>query len=141
MRKTIKMTKTNKTKQKQSKKIKSSNYAFTIRPLTKEEGGGYLIEYPDLPGCMSDGETIEEAIANGIDAINCWVEASKAIDRKVPKASGELQSGKWVQRVPKSLHAKLVMLAKREGVSLNTMVITLLAGGLGLHHQKRYKVC
>ena len=40
-------------------------YRFTVRPMTAEEGGGYLIEFPDLPGCMSDGETIEEAIANG----------------------------------------------------------------------------
>jgi hypothetical protein len=35
----------------------------------QDEGGGYLIEFPDLPGCMSDGATIEEAITNGIDAI------------------------------------------------------------------------
>jgi len=37
------------------------------------EGGGYLIEFPDLPGCMSDGETPEEAIANGRDALKCAV--------------------------------------------------------------------
>ena len=37
-------------------------YAFTIRPLEADEGGGYLIEFPDLPGCMADGETVEEAI-------------------------------------------------------------------------------
>lgn len=35
------------------------DYPFTIRHLSKEDGGGYLIEFPDLPGCMSDGETIE----------------------------------------------------------------------------------
>jgi HicB_like antitoxin of bacterial toxin-antitoxin system len=44
-------------------------YRFTITPLPEDEGGGYPIEFPDLPGCMSDGETIEEAIANGIDAM------------------------------------------------------------------------
>jgi antitoxin HicB len=38
--------------------IKVPEYPFTIRHLSKEEGGGYLIEFPDLPGCMSDGETI-----------------------------------------------------------------------------------
>jgi hypothetical protein len=36
-------------------------YHFTVRPLSKEEGGGYLVEYSDIPGCMSDGETIEES--------------------------------------------------------------------------------
>jgi hypothetical protein len=41
-------------------------YRFTIRPLSEDdESGGYLIEFPDLPGCMSDGETIEQAIVHG----------------------------------------------------------------------------
>ncbi len=40
-------------------------YQFTVRPLSKVEGAGYLVEYPDIPGCMSDGDTIAEAIANG----------------------------------------------------------------------------
>ena len=44
-------------------------YPFTIRPLTEDEGSGYLIEYPDLPGCISDGSTPAEAIANGRDAV------------------------------------------------------------------------
>ena len=40
-----------------------------VRPLSKEEGGGYLVQYPEIPGCMSDGETVEEAIANGREAL------------------------------------------------------------------------
>lgn len=44
-------------------------YQFTVRPLSREEGGGYSVEYPDIPGCLSDGETVEEAIANGREAI------------------------------------------------------------------------
>lgn len=40
--------------------------------MNAEEGGGYLISFPDLPGCMSDGETIDEAIANGQDAFSGW---------------------------------------------------------------------
>jgi len=47
----------------------TSAYPFTIRPLSEEEGGGYLIEFPDVPGCISDGETPEEAIRNGRDAL------------------------------------------------------------------------
>jgi antitoxin HicB len=46
-------------------------YPFQVRPLTEEEGGGYLIEFPDIPGCISDGETPEEAIVNGRDALKC----------------------------------------------------------------------
>jgi antitoxin HicB len=44
------------------------DYPFEIRPLLKEEGGGYSIVFPDLPGCRSDGETPEEAVVNGRDA-------------------------------------------------------------------------
>lgn len=107
-------------------------YPFNIRQLTQEEGGGYFIEFPDLPGCMSDGETIDEAIENGKDAVECWIEAAIEMGRSIPKP-GELakQSGKWVQRVPKSIHLRLVKRAQEEGVSLNTLVITILSESLG----------
>lgn len=111
--------------------IKISEYPFTIRHLSKAEGGGYLIEFPDFPGCMSDGETIEEAIKNGQGAMEAWVDAAKKMSRPIPKP-GELegQSGKWVQRVPKSIHFQLVNRAKEEGVSLNTLVIMMLSKSL-----------
>jgi len=48
---------------------KLEEFQFAVRPLSAEEGGGFLVEYPDIPGCMSDGETIEEAIANGKEAL------------------------------------------------------------------------
>ena len=114
------------------KKEKILDYPFTIRHLSKEDGGGYLIEFPDLPGCMSDGETMEEAIENGHDAVRSWMHAAKEIKRPIPKP-GELekQSGKWVQRVPKSMHLRLVEKAAEEGVSLNTLIITMIAEALG----------
>jgi antitoxin HicB len=73
---------------------------------------------------MSDGETIEQAIANGMDAIQCWIAIAKEKDREIPD-SGDIanQSGKWVQCVPRSLHAKLTRQAKCEHVSLNTVSI------------------
>ncbi|MEE9451489.1 MAG: type II toxin-antitoxin system HicB family antitoxin [Gammaproteobacteria bacterium] len=119
--------------------MKTFDYPFTIRQLNKEEGEGYLIEFPDLPGCMSDGETIMEVITNGQDAIACWIKAAKEAGRNIPKPRElENQSGKWVQRVPKSLHLKLVQQAKREGVSLNTLVVSVIAEALGeknAHHK------
>ena len=51
-------------------------YQPHISILPIEEGGGYLIEFSDLPGCISDGDTIDEAIANGRDAIFCWIETA-----------------------------------------------------------------
>lgn len=119
--------------------MKQIDYPFIIRPLSKKEGGGVLIEYPDLPGCMSDGETINEAISNGRDAVECWLKAARESGRIIPKPSSELPSGKWVQRVPKSMHAKLIEQAKKEGVSLNTLVVSLIAIGLGLHGKTREK--
>lgn len=120
--------------------MKIPDYPFTIKHLSNEDGGGYLIEYPDLPGCISDGETIEEAIENGKGAIQAWMEAAKEINRPIPKP-GELesQSGKWVQRVPKFIHLRLVNRAKEEGVSLNTLVITMLAESLGGEHLEKIK--
>jgi len=117
---------------------KISEYPFIIRHLSSEEGSGYLIEFPDLPGCMSDGETIDEAIENGQDAIQTWMTAAREMNKPIPNP-GELesQSGKWVQRVPKSIHLRLVNRARDEGVSLNTLVIMMLseslAGELSTH--------
>ena len=59
-------------------------YRLTIRPLPQDEGGGYLIAFPDLPGCMSDGETIEEAIVQGVDAMRGWIEAMRAEGHPIP---------------------------------------------------------
>jgi antitoxin HicB len=114
--------------------MNDTEYRFTVRPLTEEEGGGYLVEFPDLPGCMSDGETVEEAIANAEDAKRCWIAAMQEARRPVPPPSVEPPegySGKWQLRAPKSLHRRLAERAKREGVSLNTLAVTLLAEGLG----------
>ena len=107
-------------------------YPCTIRPLAEEEGGGYLIEYPDLPGCMSDGETTEEAITNGQEAIAAWIATAEAMGRNIP-VPGQIErySGKWLQRAPKSLHGRLMEQAKREGVSFNTYVTTILAEAIG----------
>jgi antitoxin HicB len=113
-------------------------YAHIISPLSDEDGGGYLITFPDLPGCMSDGETEAEAVANGRDAFIAVVSALADMGRDIPAPSFSPDSasmpgapGKFVARVPKSIHAKLTTRAKAEGVSLNTLVLALIAEGLG----------
>jgi predicted RNase H-like HicB family nuclease len=52
-----------------------------------EEGGGFLATAPDLPGCMSDGATPEEAVSNIQDAIIAWIEAARDLGHAVPKPS------------------------------------------------------
>ena len=61
-----------------------------IEALPIEDGGGYLATVPDLPGCMSDGETREQAARNVGDAIAAWIEEARALGRTVPAPSRKL---------------------------------------------------
>lgn len=109
-----------------------SQYPFEIRPLSDEEGGGFLISFTDFTDCISDGETIEETIQNGMDALQETIAALESLNLAVPEpGSGGSYSGKFIQRVPKSIHARLVMRAKQEGVSMNSLVTSILAESLG----------
>lgn len=109
------------------------SYAHMVSPLSAEDGGGYLITFPDLPGCMSDGDTMEEVITNGRDAFASWVSARIDAGQEVPPPSAarpaQSYSGKFIVRVPRSLHARLAQNASAEGVSLNQYVTGLLARG------------
>ena len=59
-------------------------YAVLVEPLSAEDGGGYLATVPDLPGCVSDGESAEEALVNVQDAIVAWIEAATDLGHAVP---------------------------------------------------------
>jgi antitoxin HicB len=61
------------------------DYAVTVQPLPVHLGGGYYAQVPDLPGCMSDGETPQEAYANAQDAIVCWLEAAEELGLPIPQ--------------------------------------------------------
>jgi antitoxin HicB len=117
-------------------------YARVVTPLPEEDGGGYLLTIPDLPGCMADGETMEEAMENGRDAFIGWISAQIDMGRDVPAPQWQAEavphdvSGKFIQRVPRTVHAKLVRRAKAEGVSLNSLVLTFIAEGLGRRERK-----
>jgi antitoxin HicB len=104
-------------------------YQFTVRPLSKEEGGGYLVEYPDIPGCMSDGETVEEAIANGREALRDCVAVLQESGRKAPKPG--IDAAQWRQRLPRTLYSKLTVQAENEGVSINSFVTAIIAEAIG----------
>lgn len=66
-------------------------YPIVIEPLCDEDGGGYIATAPDLPGCMSDGDTYEEAAHNVQDAIECWLEAAHELGREIPQPTQHLQ--------------------------------------------------
>jgi antitoxin HicB len=108
---------------------KTDEYRITIRPLSKDEGGGYLVEYPEIPGCMSDGETIEEAIANGREALRDCLAVFRESGRPAPRPS--IEAAQWRQRLPRTLYQKLTEQAKSEGVSINSLVTAMIAEAIG----------
>ena len=112
-----------------STKRNLNQYPFTVRPLSKDEGGGYLVEYLDVPGCMSDGETVEEAITNGKEALRDCLDVFQESGRKVPKPV--VEAAQWRQRLPRSLYSKLTQQAENEGVSINSLVSVMIAEAIG----------
>jgi antitoxin HicB len=62
-------------------------YPVIISPLSEDDGGGFLATVPDLPGCMSDGETPAEAVENVQDAIAEWLDLARELGRPIPSPS------------------------------------------------------
>jgi antitoxin HicB len=67
-------------------------YPVIIEPLPQDEGGGFVALVPDLPGCMSDGETAEAALSSVMDAVTAWIEEATTLGRPVPPPSRHLQA-------------------------------------------------
>lgn len=109
-------------------------YKYTLYPA---EEGGYVIEIPDLPGCISQGETAEEALFMIEDAKRGWLEVAldQGISISEPSRLSSDFSGKFNIRVPKSLHKVLAEKAKEENISLNQFILYQLSRGVGYNGQ------
>lgn len=70
------------------------NYDILIRPLPEDEGGGYVGYVPDLQGCMSDGDTPEEALSNTLEAMDEWISLHQETGRAIPEAGVTLRRAK-----------------------------------------------
>ncbi|MEG6614916.1 type II toxin-antitoxin system HicB family antitoxin [Peptococcaceae bacterium 1198_IL3148] len=112
-------------------------YKITLHP-DKEECG-FVVEIPELPGCISQGETKEEALAMIEDAKVGWLETAIELGIEIPEPVPEDDefSGRFVLRLPKSLHRDLADRAKRENVSLNQLTTYLLSSALGKNMELR----
>ena len=64
--------------------MKLRDYAIHIEPLPPEEGGGFLVTVPDLPGCVADGETVDAALAEAHDAFKAWAAAEEQDKSALP---------------------------------------------------------
>ena len=101
---------------------------YRMEIVEDREEGGFVVSYPDLPGCSTCGETIERAVANASDAKRVWIEA--ALERGIPiqePDSLEDYSGQFKLRIPRSLHRSLAEHSKREGISMNQYCVYLLS--------------
>ena len=112
-------------------KMNDLNYYLDLKyPLSivQEDDGSYFAEYPDLKGCFTTGDTLEEVAALATDAKKVWIETALAenIEIPAPKTSIEF-SGNFKLRMPKSLHRLLAYAAKEEGVSMNQYCVYLLS--------------
>lgn len=95
-------------------------YNYIIQPIEDESGDYYYAKVLELDGCQSTGETFEEAYNNLKDAMTGWIETKLEAGFEIPMpVAYEDFSGKFIVRIPKSLHYKLTVEAKQEGVSLN----------------------
>jgi len=101
--------------------------------LYPAEEGGFVVEIPELPGCISQGQTREEALVMIEDAKIAWIQVALELGREIPEPVQEVEtfSGKFVLRLPKSLHKDLAKKAKEENVSLNQLATYLLSKAMG----------
>ncbi len=104
---------------------------YPLEIFWSEGDKGFIAEAPDLPGCSAWGATEANAAREAQRAIAAWLEAAQAADREIPEPSVteplDRYSGKFVVRVPRSVHARLARKAKQEGVSLNQLVSSVLS--------------
>ncbi|MCE7929105.1 MAG: toxin-antitoxin system HicB family antitoxin [Chloroflexi bacterium CFX7] len=102
-------------------------YPFNV---IADPDGGYVIIYPDLPGCMTQVEAVSEIAEAATEIRELWIETEYEDGHDIPEPSyPEEYSGKFNLRIAKSLHRRLVESAEREGVSLNQYAMSLLDKG------------
>ncbi len=108
---------------------------YTITMVYDTSGGppAWVVGVEELPGCLSQGDTPDEAIAMIREAMEGWLEVSVAYGDEIPlpKEHFPEYSGKFQVRLPVGLHGKLAAVAENENVSLNQLVTAILAEGVG----------
>ena len=101
---------------------------YRLEILPDPDEGGYVVRYPDLPGCITVGDTMNDAIANAEDAKRAWIAAALEDGVRIAEPESlEDYSGQFKLRIPRSLHRSLAEHAKAEGTSMNQYCLYLLS--------------
>lgn len=101
---------------------------YRLELVEDPEESGYVASYPDLPGCLTAGETVEEAVENARDAKRAWLEAALEDGAEIwEPRSLDNYSGQFKIRMPRSLHRSLALHAEEEGISMNQYCVYLLS--------------
>jgi antitoxin HicB len=108
-------------------------YSISVVRDEDDEGNeGWVAEVAELPGCMTQGRTLEEVAGKIRDAMAGWISVALEDGVEIPEPRNRHSfSGRFLLRLPSSLHAELVFEARREGVSLNQYAMSALAGAVG----------
>mgnify|MGYP000237728568 CR=1 FL=1 len=110
---------------------------YRMEIVEDQAEGGYTVSFPELPGCITCGETIESALKNAEDAKKIWLEAVLEDGGEVPEPDSlKDYSGQFKLRIPKSLHRSLAEHSKREGISMNQYCLYLLSMNDALYQKQ-----
>lgn len=112
-------------------------HVILLRDEWEDGTPGWFARVQELPGCMSQGRSPEEAVTRIYDAMRDWLDAMLADGKDIPEPRAEYDySGRFLLRVPKSLHAALAFEAEREGVSVNQLVVSALSWFVGQRQER-----
>lgn len=102
--------------------------SYRMEIVEDKDEGGFVVSYPDLPGCITCGETVESAVINALDAKRVWLEAAleDGVEIREPDSLKDY-SGQFKLRLPRSLHRSLAEHSRREGISMNQYCVYLLS--------------
>lgn len=104
------------------------NLAYRMEIIEDKDEGGYVLTFPDLPGCLTCADSLSELFESAKDAKQTWIEGMLEDGKPIPLPSDiQSYSGQFKLRLPKSLHKSLSMHAKEEGISMNQYCIYLLS--------------
>jgi len=110
------------------------NLPYKVEIIPEDDGSGFTAVVPELPGCMTCADTIDELWEMVTEAKQLWLEVALENADHIPEPvpfQDEQYSGRFVVRIPRSLHRQLAQRAQWEDTSLNTLVVTVLSDGMG----------